>query len=303
MSDVFISYAREDRARAEQVARGLQAAGLDVFWDSEIPPGQTWSDYIEAKLARSKVMVVLWSEISTGSQWVREEARIGRDRGKLIPAMLDASPAPFGFGEVQSADLSGWHGEPNHPQWTRFLNAVTNVTGQSAAEPRAQSFTQPRFAQASAAPATGVNMSPIDYVKKCLRLYVDANGRARRAEYWWWILFVFVASLIAGAIDAVVFGYNSYTGAANVQAFSTLVGLGLLAPGVCVGIRRFHDAGFSGWLFAGGLGALFVGALIAAAIPALGGLIVLGVCGAMIVILVLPGKPGENAYGPNPKGV
>jgi len=111
MHDVFISYAREDRPRAEQVARGLTALGLDPFWDTDIPPGQSWADYIESKLTNCRAVVVLWSEHSTKSQWVREEARMGRDKSKLIPARLDASAAPFGFGEVQAADLSTWRGE------------------------------------------------------------------------------------------------------------------------------------------------------------------------------------------------
>jgi len=122
MTDVFISYAREDGAQAERIARGLEAMGLSVFWDNEIPPGQTWADYIEGKLNQCAAAVVLWSEHSTKSQWVREEARMGRT--KLIPAKLDASEPPFGFGDVQSADLSQWGGDYNHPQWGRFANAV-----------------------------------------------------------------------------------------------------------------------------------------------------------------------------------
>ena len=124
MADVFISYAREDRPRAEQVARGLQAIGLEAFWDTDIPPGQTWADYIEAKLAQCKAVIVLWSEHSTKSQWVREEARMGRDKGKLIPVQLDNSPAPFGFGEVQAANLRDWNGQSGHPEWERTLSAV-----------------------------------------------------------------------------------------------------------------------------------------------------------------------------------
>ena len=90
MADVFISYSREDRPRAEQVARGLGAVGLDAFWDTDVPPGQTWADYIEGKLSQCKAVVVLWSEHSTKSQWVHEEARMGRDKSKLIPAMLQS---------------------------------------------------------------------------------------------------------------------------------------------------------------------------------------------------------------------
>src|SRR4029077_14908549 len=112
MADVFISYAREEPPRSEQVARGLAAAESVTVWDTDIPPGQTWADYIEGKLSQCKAVVVLWSEHSTKSQWVREEARMGRDKSKLIPAMLDGSAQPFGFGEVQAANLSTWRGEP-----------------------------------------------------------------------------------------------------------------------------------------------------------------------------------------------
>ncbi|OQW63509.1 MAG: hypothetical protein A4S17_07130 [Proteobacteria bacterium HN_bin10] len=128
MADVFLSYSREDAARAEQVARGLEAAGLKVFWDTEIPPGTTWADYIEGKLNQCKALIVLWSAHSTKSQWVREEARMGRDKGVLIPVMIDASQPPFGFGEVQAADLSNWNGEGDNANWRRFVDAVMTIT-------------------------------------------------------------------------------------------------------------------------------------------------------------------------------
>jgi hypothetical protein len=159
MADVFISYSREDRPRADQIARGLEATGLDVFWDSEIPPGQTWADYIEGKLSQCKVVVVLWSEHSTRSQWVREEARMGRDKGKLIPLMIDATPAPFGFAEVQAADLSSWNGDTSDPSWVRVLNAVRAAADappvaappaqppRAAMSPPAQSGWKPQGAQ------------------------------------------------------------------------------------------------------------------------------------------------------------
>ncbi|MBY0566325.1 MAG: toll/interleukin-1 receptor domain-containing protein [Hyphomonadaceae bacterium] len=165
MADVFLSYAREDSARALQVAQGLQNAGLDVFWDNEIPPGQTWADYIEQKLTQSKALIVLWSEHSTKSQWVREEARMGRDKGVLIPVMIDASQPPFGFGEVQAANLASWNGEADHPGWKRFVDAVAQFAKAEprpaqqamAAPPRAAaSPPQPQPAPAPAAKSGGV---------------------------------------------------------------------------------------------------------------------------------------------------
>lgn len=162
MGEVFLSYAREDKARAEQVAHGLAAAGVQVFWDSEIPPGQTWADYIETKLTQCKALIVLWSETSTKSQWVREEARMGRDKGVLIPAMIDGALAPFGFGEVQAANLASWNGEADHPDWRRFVDAVRAAASRTepprapqpapSAPPRAQ----PAMSASAAAEKKGV---------------------------------------------------------------------------------------------------------------------------------------------------
>lgn len=133
MADVFLSYAREDRARAAQVAEGLTAGGYDVFWDVEIPPGATWSDVLEEKLSGCKAAIVLWSKTSTASQWVREEARLAKDRSRLIPAMIDDCQPPFGFGEIQAANLSGWNGEADNPQWKLLLAGVARAVGSEPA--------------------------------------------------------------------------------------------------------------------------------------------------------------------------
>lgn len=100
MADIFLSYSREDHTRAAEIAKALNAAGYEVFWDVEIPPGKSWADILEEKLAVCKAAVVLWSRVSTASKWVREEARLAHDRGKLIPVQIDELPPPFGFGEI-----------------------------------------------------------------------------------------------------------------------------------------------------------------------------------------------------------
>lgn len=305
MADVFLSYAREDRAFAERVARGLSGMGLDTFWDTDIPPGKTWADYIEGKLTACRVVVVLWSQHSTKSQWVREEARMGRDSSKLIPVMIDGSPAPFGFGEVQAANLAGWTGDPNHPDWTRFANAVRQAVGLEAAPVAAPRVTPayappPSFAE-SDDPAKA--RSPIDYVKKCFRLYAVGKGRARRSEYWWWIVFSAVLAFVAALLDAMLFGVNSFTNEPNMQVLSGVAGLAVIAPSISVMSRRFHDVGLSGWLVAGVFGAYVFGGAVALANEALGGLVVVATAIAALIVTVLPSKPGANQYGPNPKGV
>lgn len=304
MADIFISYAREDSERTAHIARSLESLGYDVFWDFEIPPGENWSDYTQNKLAQSKIMIVLWSGQSIGSQWVREEARLGRDAGKLIPVMLDQVSAPFGFGEVQAADLTSWTGHADDAVWRRFVSAlqarIGAPTGNPAPQPRPIYAAQ--AAMSASDPAQGAAHSPIDYIKKCFRMYVNANGRAARPEYWWWFLFAFVVSFVAGLLDVALFGFNPYTEMANTQLFGALVGLGLLAPGLCVAIRRFHDVGLSGWFVLGAFAAVLIGAMIAAEHETLGGLVILLAAIAFLVVNLLPSKPGANAYGPNPNG-
>ncbi|TPW00762.1 MAG: TIR protein, partial [Alphaproteobacteria bacterium] len=121
MADVFLSYAREDRAKAEQIATALTNAGYNVFWDIEIPPGVSWADFLAEKLSQSKASLVLWSKTSTASQWVREEARLARDKGKLIPVMVEDCAPPFGFGEIQAANLASWNGDADNPHWKLLL--------------------------------------------------------------------------------------------------------------------------------------------------------------------------------------
>jgi uncharacterized membrane protein YhaH (DUF805 family) len=298
MTDVFISYAREDRAQAELVARGLSGLGLEVFWDTDVPPGRTWADFIQERLTGCKAVVVLWSATSARSQWVREEARVGRDRALLIPAMIDGTPAPFGFGEVQAADLSTWRGEGDHAGWLRFAHAVQAAVARHRDAPASRQMPPPPSIQSKPASGAGADsLSPVDYVRKCLQLYFNANGRARRAEYWWWVLFTTVAGLVAGIIDGAMFGWGGG------RVLSGLLGLALLSPGICVTIRRFHDVGLSGWFVAGAFAGLFLGLLLSEEVDgALGGLVILAAFVATLVITVLPSKPGPNKYGPNPKG-
>jgi uncharacterized membrane protein YhaH (DUF805 family) len=304
MTDVFISYAREDQPQAERIARGLEAMGLSVFWDNEIPPGQTWADYIEGKLNQCAVAVALWSEHSTKSQWVREEARMGRQ--KLIPARLDAAEAPFGFGDVQAADLSHWGNDYNHPEWGRFANAVFAKARGGAApqpaqpQPQAQASgwqtPQPQQQQQQQGWQTPPHQqsggrtggqgaaaaSPIAYIQKCLRLYIDGKGRARRSEYGWFFAFAFVIGVIAAILDIIAGGINPYTGMANSSIFVLIAGLALIAPTVSVASRRAHDFGQSGWL------------AVLTVIPYIGII-------AAIVFIFIPGQPGPNPHGPDPK--
>ena len=189
MADVFLSYAREDAARARQVAQALEQAGLDVFWDNEIPPGATWADHIELKLSQCKALIVLWSQLSTKSQSVREEARLARDKGLLIPVSIDGASPPFGFGEVQTADLSNWNGDQNDAGWRRIVDAISRVaqTGPAPVAPPPVYAPPPQSAQGSeqaapqpapiqsAAGATGQAPGAVNYEQQILARLAQAE--------------------------------------------------------------------------------------------------------------------------------
>ena len=74
--------------------------------------------------------------------------------------------------------------------------------------------------------------------------YAVFVGRASRAEFWWWYLFNFIVSFVAGFIDALIDYIDAPYG---IPFFSLFVTLGLFLPGLSVIVRRYHDTNHSGW--------------------------------------------------------
>jgi TolB-like protein len=128
MADVFVSYAREDVAKAKVIARELEAASYDVWVDERIHSGSEFSREIEAALAGACAVVVLWSKHSINSAWVRDEAAEGRDSGRLVPVLLDDSRPPIGFRQFQATDLSHWSGRGRPRQIDEIISAVGSKT-------------------------------------------------------------------------------------------------------------------------------------------------------------------------------
>jgi hypothetical protein len=127
--DIFFSYAREDQARVAPVVAALETCGWSVFWDRRIPAGQTWRSHIGRALDEARCVVVAWSEHSIRSEWVIEEADDGRERGILVPALLDPVRAPRGFRGIQAADLSSWSPKHPSPAFDNFLADLLIVLG------------------------------------------------------------------------------------------------------------------------------------------------------------------------------
>ena len=129
MADVFIGYAREDRAKAVQLAQVLEAQGWSVCWDVYIPAGKTFDEVIAEALAQARCIVVLLSKASVTKHWVKTEAERGRKRNILVPVLLDEVELPIAFELIQAAPLIGWQGEPSHLGVARLLQDIAAIVG------------------------------------------------------------------------------------------------------------------------------------------------------------------------------
>lgn len=116
-------------------------------------------------------------------------------------------------------------------------------------------------------------MNMIEAVKVCFSKYVTFSGRARRAEYWWFTLFVWVVSSLVGFIDGWLTG--------DVGLLSGLWSLGTLLPILAAGARRLHDTDRSAWW------------LLLVLLPVIGAIV-------LIVFFASRGTPGPNRFGPDP---
>lgn len=124
VADVFISYNREDSAIARQFRDSLVAEGFDVWWDDDLRAGVSYDEVTEAALRAAKAVVVLWSQRSTASRWVRSEAALALSKGSFMPVMIELCERPIMFELTQTPDLSGWKGHRADPRWRRFVEDV-----------------------------------------------------------------------------------------------------------------------------------------------------------------------------------
>lgn len=129
---VFLSYARTDREQAERLAAALEAAGLDVWWDTLIEGGAAFAKSIESSLESCDAVVACWSRGSVASDWVLDEAGRGRDLHKLVPVTLDGTEPPLGFRQYHAVDLSRWRGDPGAAEVAAIVRGVALAGGRSA---------------------------------------------------------------------------------------------------------------------------------------------------------------------------
>ena len=129
MSDIFISYASEDRPRAEILAQTLERRGWSTFWDRTIPIGKTWRETIGRELHGARCVIVLWSKSSIESHWVQEEADDAQERGVLVPILIENIRAPIGFRSIQAAHLENWDGTESTQPFLRLIADIAGLIG------------------------------------------------------------------------------------------------------------------------------------------------------------------------------
>jgi uncharacterized membrane protein YhaH (DUF805 family) len=113
-------------------------------------------------------------------------------------------------------------------------------------------------------------------IASVFRNYVTFSGRAARAEYWYWVLFTLILSIVTVVLDRAIFP-DSESGAGPINTVASII---ILLPSIAVGVRRLHDIDRTGWWY----------------------LIVFTIIGVFLLIYwaCQRGTPGANRFGPDP---
>lgn len=138
MYDIFLSYSSKDLERVRPLFDTLTAQGWVVFWDHlSIRAGKNWSVELEQAINTSRCVVVVWSQSSIQSEYVREEANFAKRRGVLLPICLDKVEPPFGFTLRQATDFSQWNQKTDHPA---FIHLASEICARLKAEQQLSPF-------------------------------------------------------------------------------------------------------------------------------------------------------------------
>jgi hypothetical protein len=139
MHELFISYCRHDSDAANALADTLSKAGLSVWLDRKgIQEGAAFDTQIEEAIAQTSVVIVIWSEHSVKSHWVRAEAAYALGKHKLLPISIDQSEPPLQFMQIQTIDFRYWDRTSNHHAFQQLAGALAKRLEASAASTDAQ---------------------------------------------------------------------------------------------------------------------------------------------------------------------
>lgn len=124
MADIFISYSRNDRDRCTAIRDILHNLKVSVWFDAGIGAGSSFDREIEREIDAAKALLVLWTEESVESDWVRNEARTGKERSGLIAVQLQPCTLPLEFRSVQAEVLPVDAEGTDNPIWLGILERI-----------------------------------------------------------------------------------------------------------------------------------------------------------------------------------
>jgi hypothetical protein len=124
MADLFISYSRNDRERCTAIRDALTALRVQVWSDARIGAGSSFDREIEREIAAARALLVLWSEDSVESDWVRNEARTGKEQDRLVATQIAPCQLPLEFRSVQAELLPEGAEGTGHPAWLNVLSRI-----------------------------------------------------------------------------------------------------------------------------------------------------------------------------------
>jgi TIR domain/WD domain, G-beta repeat len=114
------------------MAVALEEAGLDVWWDPDIPPGSDFRVETGRALKEATAVIVVWSQYSVTRHFVIDEASVALERSVLFPALFDVVDIPLGFRQIQTVDLTRWGGKKDNAALRSLIDAVARFVRKKA---------------------------------------------------------------------------------------------------------------------------------------------------------------------------
>ena len=132
VADIFLSYARKERDKAEAVKNALEALGLSVFFDVDgLDGGDAFPDVLDKEVKNAGAVISLWSPWALTRPWIKIESRIGKDRGVLIPVTIEPldnlHDVPAAFYDLQQIDLTNFAGNTSDAGWISLVKSLART--------------------------------------------------------------------------------------------------------------------------------------------------------------------------------
>jgi hypothetical protein len=132
VSDIFISYKREEQPVARKLANALESEGWTVWWDPKLRAGEHFDDVIEKALNEAKCVIVMWSNLAVNSEYIKAEATEALEQRKLVPVKIENVNLPFRFKRVHTLSLLGWDGSKDFTEFRRLVEDIATIVGPPA---------------------------------------------------------------------------------------------------------------------------------------------------------------------------